>query len=202
MLGYQDAEPEVRQHLAALLFEAWYRPLYRHGVLHADPHPGNYSVTDDLRLNLMDFGCVRTFEPQVVQGVVDLYRALLQDDRAAARQAFALWGFTTMTEPLLDVLLLWARFLYGPLLVDRPVDLATEFPSREGQRLAGEILRQLKDLGGVTPPRAFVFLDRAAVGIGSMLLRLRACLNWHQLFEGLIEPPFHAQIPPSPPGPR
>ena len=32
-------------------------------------------------------------------------------------------------------------------------------------------------------PREFVFMDRAAVGLGAVFLHLRAELNYHQLFE-------------------
>ena len=36
-------------------------------------------------------------------------------------------------------------------------------------------------------PREFVFIDRAAIGLGGAFLRLRAELNFHRLFEAAIE---------------
>ena len=48
-------------------------------------------------------------------------------------------------------------------------------------------LRQLRRLGGVTPPREFILLDRSAIGLGSVFLHLNAKLNWHRAFEELIE---------------
>jgi hypothetical protein len=30
-------------------------------------------------------------------------------------------------------------------------------------------------------------MDRAAIGLGSVFIHLRASLNWHRLFESLIE---------------
>ncbi|HET6468636.1 MAG TPA: AarF/ABC1/UbiB kinase family protein, partial [Geminicoccaceae bacterium] len=38
-----------------------------------------------------------------------------------------------------------------------------------------------------TPPREFVFMDRAAIGLGSVFLHLKAEINWHRLFMELIE---------------
>jgi hypothetical protein len=38
----------------------------------------------------------------------------------------------------------------------------------------------------VKPPREFVFMDRAAVGLGSVFLHLKAEINWHRLFHELI----------------
>ena len=47
--------------------------------------------------------------------------------------------------------------------------------------------KELRDLGGVQPPREFVLMDRAAVGLGSVFLHLKAQVNWHRAFHGLIE---------------
>jgi hypothetical protein len=44
----------------------------------------------------------------------------------------------------------------------------------------------LKRTGGVRVPREFPLMDRAAVGLGSVFLRLRARLNWHRLFQEMI----------------
>jgi hypothetical protein len=45
---------------------------------------------------------------------------------------------------------------------------------------------QLRKLGGVTPPREFVLMDRAAIGLGSVFLHLKAEINWHRQFHDLI----------------
>jgi hypothetical protein len=42
-------------------------------------------------------------------------------------------------------------------------------------------------LGGIAPPRAFVFMDRAAIGLGSVFLHLQAKINWHRLFHEMID---------------
>ena len=62
--------------LAINMFRAWYVPFYYYGVIHGDPHLGNYTVRPDGSVNLLDFGCVRVFPPRFVEGVIDLYRAL------------------------------------------------------------------------------------------------------------------------------
>ena len=43
-------------------------------------------------------------------------------------------------------------------------------------------------MGGVRPPREFVFMDRAAIGLGSVFFHLKAEINWHRLFHELIDP--------------
>ncbi|MFX7731841.1 hypothetical protein ABTK10_20135, partial [Acinetobacter baumannii] len=58
--------------------------------------------------------------------------------------------------------------------------------SSKGWDVAAKVHEALHQAGGIRPAREFVFMDRAAVGIGSVLIRLQAEANWHQLFEELI----------------
>jgi predicted unusual protein kinase regulating ubiquinone biosynthesis (AarF/ABC1/UbiB family) len=70
LAAFKDADLETRNRVARLLFEAWWTPLTHIGVIHGDPHLGNYSFTPGAgRLNLLDFGCVRIFPPAFVGGV-------------------------------------------------------------------------------------------------------------------------------------
>ena len=71
------------------MFTAWWFPFSRFGVIHGDPHLGNYSgvrrATASRRgINLLDYGCIRIFPPKFVGGVVDLYNGLLHGRRRAA----------------------------------------------------------------------------------------------------------------------
>jgi hypothetical protein len=45
----------------------------------------------------------------------------------------------------------------------------------------------LKEKGPVTVPREFVFMDRAAIGLGSVFLHLRAEINFYRMFNEAIE---------------
>ena len=189
LLTFKNASLEVRNRVATLLFDAWWRPMTSIGVIHGDPHLGNYSLTPGAeQLNLLDFGCIRIFPPRFVAGVVRLYRALHVDDRDEQRGAYAAWGFSELSDPLLDTLNLWARFIYGPILDDRTRTVANgTAPGEYGRREAFRVRQQLKELGPVTIPREFVFMDRAAIGLGAAFLHLGAELNWFQLFEQSLE---------------
>src|SRR5207253_10708513 len=97
----------------------WYVPFYYYGVIHGDPHLGNYTVARDHTVNLLDFGCVRVFPPAFVKGVIDLYHALERNDEALAVEAYCRWGFGNLSREMIAVLNRWAAFVYGPLLDDR-----------------------------------------------------------------------------------
>lgn len=186
MMEWVDADQETRNRVAENMFRAWYVPFYYYGTIHGDPHLGNYSVRGDGSINLMDFGCIRIFQPHFVQGVIDLYRALETDDRDLAVHAYETWGFTGLSNEVLDTLNMWAEFVYGPLLEDRPRRIQETDGTMYGARVANKVHGELRRLGGVTPPREFVLMDRAAIGLGSVFLHLKAELNWHSMFHDLI----------------
>ena len=54
-------------------------------------------------------------------------------------------------------------------------------------KVASEVYQGLKKLGGVKPPKEFVFMDRAAVGLGSVFMHLKAEVNWYRIFNDLID---------------
>jgi predicted unusual protein kinase regulating ubiquinone biosynthesis (AarF/ABC1/UbiB family) len=138
-------------------------------------------------VNLMDFGCVRIFPPRFVRGSIELYRALMTDDQDRAVAAYEDWGFTGLSREMIAVLNRWAAFLYGPLMDDRPRRLTEGMADGHGREMAQNVFGELRRMGGVRPPREFVFMDRAAIGLGAVFIHLRASINWHRLFESLIE---------------
>jgi predicted unusual protein kinase regulating ubiquinone biosynthesis (AarF/ABC1/UbiB family) len=192
LLEHTKADLATRNRLGIAMFTAWWWPFSRFGVIHGDPHLGNYSVFDaagrPVGINLLDYGCIRIFAPRFVGGVVDLYHGLLKADADLIVHAYETWGFKRLNRELIDALNIWARFIYGPLLDDRVRSLADGIkPSEYGRREAFRVRQALKQRGPVTVPREFVFMDRAAIGLGAVFLHLRAELNFYRLFNEAIE---------------
>lgn len=187
VLNFADTPISQREAIAKQLFYAWYMPFYHHGYIHGDPHPGNYLVGEDHTLQLFDFGCVRAFAPTFVRGVVTLYRALLHNRLDEAIQAYEMWGFQNLTKAHIEVMHQWARLLFDPLLEDRKRPIQEGYSASAGWETAVNIHQSLHKLGGITPPKEFVFMDRAAVGLGGVFMRLKVELNWHRLLEEILE---------------
>ncbi len=187
LTDFEDAPIEQRNALAYNLFRAWYVPFYDYAVIHGDPHLGNYTASPEMQLNLLDFGCIRVFRPALVQGVIDLYWALERGDMALAVHAYETWGFTDLRKDVIDTLNLWAAFIYAPLMEDRPRLIEETNSGAYGREVAFNVQRGLRRIGGVTPPREFVLMDRAAIGLGSVFMHLGAEINWHQMFMELID---------------
>jgi predicted unusual protein kinase regulating ubiquinone biosynthesis (AarF/ABC1/UbiB family) len=196
LTSFESAPQEARNAIAVGLFDAWWRPFIRYGVIHGDPHLGNYAVAASGKdkaltvegINLFDYGCVRIFPPSFVRGVVELYLALRENDDARIAEAYTLWGFPKLNRGTFEAMTIWARFICGPILDDRVRTAADGVsPAEYGRREIGAAMRALRaEGGGLVIPREFVFLERATIGLGGAFLRLGARLNFHRMYEDAI----------------
>ena len=100
--------------------------------------------------------------------------------------AYETWGFHDLSKDQLEILNVWAKFLYGPLLDDTVRKIGDTGNGVYGRETAQKVHQRLRDVGGVNVPREFVFMDRAALGLGSVFIHLKAEINWHRLFEDMI----------------
>ena len=90
-LGYVDGykirdilapgvDPSLKDWVMLKLYNLTWQQLLCFGVVHVDPHPGNYLVTHHPKLGMLDFGCIRILPPDLRDAYRDLNRALLEDD--------------------------------------------------------------------------------------------------------------------------
>jgi predicted unusual protein kinase regulating ubiquinone biosynthesis (AarF/ABC1/UbiB family) len=192
LLDYTSRALEERNRIARAMFRAWWYPFSQYGVIHGDPHLGNYTIFEDgesraAGINLLDYGCMRTFAPKFIQGVIDLYHGLLHKDRSLIVHAYETWGFGGLSNEVIDILNIWANFIYGPMLEDRVRTIADRVsPGMYGRQEAFKVHQGLREKGPVKVPREFVFMDRAAIGLGGVFLHLNAELNYHRLFDDTI----------------
>jgi predicted unusual protein kinase regulating ubiquinone biosynthesis (AarF/ABC1/UbiB family) len=196
LLSFLDHSLEDRNRIATALFRAWWDPFAHYGIIHGDPHLGNYTVFEEARgrgkphpagINLLDFGCIRVFTPTFVGGVVDLFHGFRRNDRELIARAYQRWGFHGLTDEIIDILNIWARFIYAPLLDDRVRTIADGVrPQDYGRREVWRVKQALRNVGPIVVPREFVLMDRAAIGLGSVMLHLRAELNFHRIFADAI----------------
>ena len=73
-----DAKNIDRKALVIDVHKVFFTMLLRYSVFHADPHPGNISVTDDGKLILYDYGMVGRLDNETRLKLVRLYLALVE----------------------------------------------------------------------------------------------------------------------------
>ncbi len=187
IIKYSKNKKDLSEKIAENIFNAWYTPFYKFCVIHGDPHFGNYSFKKNGDINLFDFGCVRFFSTKFVKAVIDLYHALKNKDDDLTIEAYKTWGFKKINKKLIKVLNLWASYIYGPLLEDKKRLIQGKQKKGYGFDIANNVYKELRKIGGIEPPKEFVFMDRAAIGMGSLFMKLNVKLNWHNLFNNLIK---------------
>ena len=180
-------DDEQKKAIARALFRGWYVPLYHYGVVHGDPHMGNFTLRDDGGLNLLDFGAIRIFSPSFIKGNIDLYKALRAGDVDSAAEAYKAWGFRDLTREKVVVLNEWAGLLFAPLMDDRERYIQEDNDPAHGREVLSRVHDGLQKAGGVRLPREFVLVDRSAIGLGSVFMRLKVKMNWCKLFHEIVE---------------
>ncbi|MCK5696319.1 MAG: hypothetical protein KAH62_06965 [Desulfobacula sp.] len=75
---------ESKTIIAQTLHDIFVEGFYELKQIYADPNPGNFLVTDDLKVSLIDFGCVRSFDDEFIQ----LYQTLIRISAGNERQAY------------------------------------------------------------------------------------------------------------------
>src|SRR5215813_14032353 len=179
------ASQEERNRVGAALFEFYVGTLYRRGLFHADPHPGNYEFRPDGRVVIFDYGCVRVFEPEVARSFAELADAVRADSRS--RMVSAVRGLGAEPSPddaayahLRQLL----RSFFAPML--RPgahaVDgrIVVDFKQMTRDKLAVARLRL---------PGRLVFLFRIRFGLYAVLSRLKAVCDWSEMERGFAAEP-------------
>ena len=184
---FTSSNNKLKEKVATNIFNAWYKPFYSFAIIHGDPHFGNYTFTKNGNINLFDFGCIRIFPVNFVKAVINLYYALQKKDIDLAVEAYKTWGFKKINKELIKILNLWASYIYGPLLENKKRFIQGDGKKGYGFEIANEVYKKLKKIGGVEPPKEFVFIDRAAIGMGSLFMKLNVRLNWYELFNNLIK---------------
>jgi len=168
---------EVRDRMGLALFSFYIGTLYRHGLFHGDPHPGNYAFREDGRVVVYDFGCVRSFDSATVLAFAALVDAVREDEAQGMREAMVALGARPPGDAgSLAMLRTLLRGFFAPLLEHgpRPVHPGSGFEAQQ-------LLRDKRFLAKLSLPGRFLFLFRLRFGLYAVLARLGAVADWGAL---------------------
>jgi predicted unusual protein kinase regulating ubiquinone biosynthesis (AarF/ABC1/UbiB family) len=99
--------------VARLLNDVYAEQIFRRGILHADPHPGNLLVQPGPRLVLLDHGLTVSLKPTLVNALGDMVRALLVADFDRLTKALAQAGMRLDKQVDISTLLQLVGVLLG-----------------------------------------------------------------------------------------
>jgi predicted unusual protein kinase regulating ubiquinone biosynthesis (AarF/ABC1/UbiB family) len=166
-----------RDRAGIALFRFYVGTLYRHGLFHADPHPGNYAFQENGRVVVYDFGCVRKFDRPTVAAFAALVSAVRADDTPGMRSALiALGSKVPGDRAMMDHVRALLRGAFAPLVQTGP------HPMEAGLGLvASEVLEDKRMMMRLALPGRLLFLFRLRFGLYAVLARLVAVADWSAL---------------------
>jgi predicted unusual protein kinase regulating ubiquinone biosynthesis (AarF/ABC1/UbiB family) len=181
--------------LGRTLLDALWFQILRGGVLHADPHPGNFRVLPDGRIVLLDYGCVKVFRDAFLVEFARMSRARLEHDADALRQAMLNLGLVEdphSASEVEDVTRVAAFFSTG-IERDEAIDFASFRYAAEFRELALHFAKRRRP-----PPahRDFLFLSRVVLGYFEYLSQARARVNVRQVAEPYVRGGYRGRVMP------
>lgn len=174
-------DQSLKDWVAIKYFQVLWRQIFEFGILHTDPHPGNYMVTHHPHLCMLDLGSVRAFEEPIRQAYLDLAVSLLAEDTAAIGDCCVRLGFLDPEDdpaPMVRVM----RLVFEPALVDADYD-PRQYQSVERAMEVAQIAFEHRLFKA---PGHRVFLGRALVGLESYVQQLGTVTNWRRVFADCV----------------
>lgn len=182
--------PDIRAQAAAAIYKfAWGSPL-AHGLLNADPNPGNFLVETEadghVLVHCLDFGCAMALSDDVREADREMWWGLLDEDAESAatrfRMALAKSGLLRRADSLASVAHReWEQALAAPLATHGTFHwdqtYAGDFAEKTGRVLAS---------GGMQLPAKLLLLWRQRLGVASVLGMLDATAPFRRVLHDLV----------------
>jgi predicted unusual protein kinase regulating ubiquinone biosynthesis (AarF/ABC1/UbiB family) len=194
----QEATQEERNRAGETIWRFMFRALYGHGLLYADPHPGNYRFLKDGRVAFLDFGCSKKLPRALIEGMKRLVTSSMdQDDEAFHEVCTKVLGYDNSDAASYKVYTDYTRLLMEPF-TRVPFKYSKEsaresvaFLVRNGRSLVfkdGEALPNLPRPIHFPPDHTFV--NRLQWGLASIMGGLAAEGNFRAITEPFVRGSF------------
>lgn len=151
--------------------------------LHADPHPGNFLLDDDDVMWVLDFGCVKKFDAEFADGVLEILVACWQEDDERAVEIYKRLGFSADEADIDDIdpgmLRDYHEIILAPFLTEGPFDFSDWNPTLRAKKF---MLTHPSFLKLVPPKDALLYL-RVLSGIKGLLRKMGATVDAREVAE-------------------
>lgn len=177
----QEIPQDYRNALGQAMWDFYHFQMHNLKAVHADPHPGNFLVTPEYKLGIIDFGCVKVMTEDFYTSYFRLLDPSLLDDNKRLEKAFYDLRFIYPDDSEKDKKFFIEIFTQLVALLSKPFRSTTfDFADKTyfekifafGEELTGmKELRKSKKARGV---KDALYINRTYFGLYNILHDLKA----------------------------
>jgi predicted unusual protein kinase regulating ubiquinone biosynthesis (AarF/ABC1/UbiB family) len=196
-----ESDQDAKNAAARTIWRFMMRPLMKHAVLYADPHPGNYRFLGGGKVAFLDFGCHKEMPHDLVRGEKRYLTAQIdRDEDAFLRACIDVLGYDPTDTEAFPMYIEYTRLVTKPVVVDEDFTYTPEY----AREMVAFLVRGTKKIvfkdesklphlpKPIHVPKDHMFMNRLQWGLASVLAGMHATANWHRIVlpwvRGEIEP--------------
>jgi len=173
--------PEIGSKLGQAMWDFYHFQMHTLKAVHADPHPGNFIITEDFKLGIIDFGCVKEIPTDFYSIYFQLMTKRVLSDRKTQEQVFGQMGFIYPDDTPKEREFFTSIFTRLVELLGRPFRTSEfDFSDKDyfeelysfGEKLS--MMKELRESKKARGVRDAVYLNRTYFGLYTLLHDLKA----------------------------
>jgi len=172
---------ELKNKIGQALWDFYNYQQHELRAVHADPHPGNFLITEDEKLGVIDFGCIKELPDDFYEPFFSLVSAGILDDKQKTIDAFRKLDMIFKTDTPAQVEFYYKAYREMISLFARPyLDDVFDFSQPEffDQLYAyGEKIAKMPEFKQPRGVKHFIYVNRTNFGLYTILQELKAVVN-------------------------
>ncbi|RZJ32580.1 MAG: AarF/ABC1/UbiB kinase family protein [Chryseobacterium sp.] len=172
---------ELRNKIGQALWDFYNFQQHEIRAVHADPHPGNFLITPDEKLGVIDFGCIKELPNDFYVPFFSLISADITKDKSKTIEAFRELEMIHLSDTPSQVEFYYKSYKEMIELFARPYLSETFDFSKpeffEGLYHYGEKIAKMPEFKQARGVKHFIYVNRTNFGLYTILHELRATVN-------------------------
>ena len=172
---------EVRNKIGQALWDFYNYQQHEMRKVHADPHPGNFIITNDNKLGVIDFGCIKEMPDDFYEPFFSLTSNNLFDNKEATIKAFRQLEMILPNDTAPQIEFYYTAYKEMISLFAKPYSTPTFDFSQvdffEGLYNYGEKIAKMPEFKQARGVKHFIYINRTNFGLYSILHELKATVK-------------------------
>lgn len=178
-----------REDVARALLDLYCSEFFEWGLVQTDPNPGNFLITPEGQVGILDFGATMSFEPEFRRDYMELLRCVSEGDDDALLQASIDFGILDARESA-EARASFVEMMGAAAQPFSPDQQPFRFRDPDYQKRARDVVFGfMQAIRFTPPPRRLIFLHRKLGGLFNILKSLDATLDLASYWDRMLGAP-------------